>query len=243
MKNINNSGNVLFIILLGIALFAGLSAAVTQSGKSTGRMSSEKDSIKASEIIDYATSIQGAVRQIMISNSCADTEISFETPQLTSYEHSPVTRDQCKIYHSAGGKVSYRAPDISALDRAQSAQSGFGEWFLNGGLGVAHVGSSGLTKDLLLVLPYVSRDVCAKINDKVGVENQANGTPPVKDNTPAGNFILKYTGSYGGGVDIDGNGASPSNQFTGKMLGCTTSSSNTGAGRPLHAFFAVLHAR
>lgn len=236
MSTNTKSGNVLFIILVGIVLFAALTVTVTKAGKNTSGSKREKTALLASELIDYATSVKAATQRLLISKGCANTEISFETSKLTGYAHTP-SINKCRLFHSAGGKMNYHAPNLKVLDKAHSSESGYGEWFLTGGLGIPSMGTTGYTADeLILTLPYIKDDICKKINEK----GQVPTNPiPEEDNTPAAHFILKFTGTYGGGVDIDGNGNSQPIRHQ-HHFGCTSSSNNTGAGIPANVFFTVL---
>ena len=71
-------GNVLFLILLAIALFAVLSYAVTQSSRSSGRDAAAENAITdAAQITQYATLVEQTVTRLRLSNGCRDTQISF----------------------------------------------------------------------------------------------------------------------------------------------------------------------
>ena len=55
MKN-NQSGNVLFYILIGVALLAALSFAVTHTSRGTlSHLTREQSNLLATEIIEYST--------------------------------------------------------------------------------------------------------------------------------------------------------------------------------------------
>lgn len=61
----SNSGNVLFLILIAVALFAALSYAVTSSSRGGG-IDAKKDSSEliASEIMNYVSSLEQAVTRL-----------------------------------------------------------------------------------------------------------------------------------------------------------------------------------
>ncbi len=105
-------GNVLFLILIAVALFAALSYAVTSSQRtSEDTGSGDKARLKATEIIQFATAIQNAVLRLKMSG-CDDTQLSFyHASQSTGYEYdnpnSPGNH-RCDIFHPSGGNISYR---------------------------------------------------------------------------------------------------------------------------------------
>ena len=70
MYRANNSGNVLFLILIAVALFAALSYAVTNSGRTGGGQALSRDQakIKASELLQYASYIQQTMTRLSYSN-------------------------------------------------------------------------------------------------------------------------------------------------------------------------------
>ena len=103
-------GNVLFLILIAVALFAALSYAVTQSSKTGGsNIGKDKAKIIASEIIQYATSVEQAVSRITLMNGCTDTQISFENPIVSGFINPNAPADKrCHILHLDGGGVAAR---------------------------------------------------------------------------------------------------------------------------------------
>ena len=174
----NNSGNVLFLILIAVALFAALSYAVTNSSRGGSSASKETTAIAASQIIQYATSLEKAVQRMMLINKCRDEEISFETPELTGYtnNNSP-DDDSCHLFELAGGEVPYVAPKADWLDETYSSQPLYGEiyfpeqlcitgaGYVEGGQGCWDVDS---TTDLIMIMPYLKREICIKLNQKLG---------------------------------------------------------------------------
>lgn len=104
-----NKGNVLFLILIAVALFAALSYAVTQSSK-TGGDSIGKDKAKliAAQIMQYASSIEQAIVRIMLINGCSDTTISFDNPFVGYNNASSPADKRCHVFDANGGGVSYQ---------------------------------------------------------------------------------------------------------------------------------------
>ncbi|MCD8569257.1 MAG: hypothetical protein LRY50_13400, partial [Geovibrio sp.] len=79
-QNSRESGNVLFLILVAVALFAALSYAVsssTRSGSSDGGRQEDTEII-ASSLLQYASGLAMAVEKMRLSHSCSESDISFE---------------------------------------------------------------------------------------------------------------------------------------------------------------------
>lgn len=107
----SDAGNALFLILIAVALFAALSYAITSSGRGSGDIDKEQASIAAAQIVQYGDAIYRAIQKMKIINGCSDYDISFyldTEPDLTFYQHTPETRDECKVFHPDGGGVAYQ---------------------------------------------------------------------------------------------------------------------------------------
>lgn len=105
-------GNILFLILIAVALFAALSYVVTSSSRSNeGGIAKDKAKLAASRIIQYATHIEQALQRLKLINKCQDTQISFERAPFngsdTQYINPYAPSDHsCHVFHSNGGGVS-----------------------------------------------------------------------------------------------------------------------------------------
>lgn len=72
------NGNVLFLILIAVALFAALSYAVTQSSRSSSSDASRENArLIASNFMSLFSQIDSAVTRLQISNGCTDDEMGF----------------------------------------------------------------------------------------------------------------------------------------------------------------------
>lgn len=107
----NQAGNVLFIILLGISLFAALSYAVSLGMRGGGaQLSEDKLKLVATEIINYSTSIREGVASIRI-NGCNEKQISFESVEsgTTYLNNNAPTSKLCHVFHPSGANRKYTA--------------------------------------------------------------------------------------------------------------------------------------
>ncbi len=239
------SGNVLFIILIAVALLAGLSYAVTQSSRGGGSgFSTQKADLYASEIIDYGNVVSQAVSQVRL-RGYSDTQISLENDFVSGYANPNCTTDECKIFALNGGGISYQAPKSDWLDSNYSSQLQYGTpYFID--IFVLDVGE--FKAELIMFIPYIKKEVCMAINSKLGIK-------PINADVPSetqGPFWVnaKFDGSYydtllGFDKKVSGDGtAGETTILHGKMAGCTEGSGTVFA-PPLgsYHYFQVLIAR
>ena len=109
-------GNILFLILIAVALFAALSYAVTSSSRTgAGSISKDKLGLVASQIIQYATQLEQGYSRVKILNACTLSKISFEPPPFTDsgayYNSNAPTDKSCHVHHPDGGGVTLRHMD------------------------------------------------------------------------------------------------------------------------------------
>lgn len=173
------SGNVLFLILLAVALFAALSYAVTQSNRSGGNnISSEKAELGASEILQYQAAVRSAVLRMQMINGVTDQELDFYSTERQAVNGSVLDRDNtlctettCQVFHPDGGAISYRdfleyASDITGS--ATSMAPGFHHAAI---YEITDVGTE--LPEIVLVVGKINLEVCAAINRRLGIpENQ-----------------------------------------------------------------------
>lgn len=179
----SDGGNVLFLILVAVVLFAALSYAVTQSSRGGGNAESEVSLIKTAQITQYGNQIKFAVDRLMLVNGCAESELSFEHADLNAgYVNAGAPTDNsCHVFHTDGGGVTYLEPPSDWLGVTPSSlgynvyyDQWYGDWFITGS-DVSDIGTG--ADDLILVLPFVSRALCLQINNSSGIDNPS-GEPP-----------------------------------------------------------------
>lgn len=230
------SGNVMIYIFLGIALFAALSFAVANIMRSgTGDPKREVMALYSSDVIQYGDGLKRAV-QAMHIRGLADDEISFESPKLNlNYAHpvsapNQCTTDSCRVFQPAGGGVSYMKPLERWLDAAGAADTLYGDWFFPGEVCVEDAGMGGAgcesdgedNEDLVAVLPWIRRELCIDINNKLGITNPG-GNPPVAGGAAWGSGNARFLGTFAeeaiiarGGQTagcLQGAGIPPSNSY------------------------------
>ena len=172
LTNKNQSGNVFIVIMLGVFLFGALMYMFSRSAQQgTGNITKQQAKVAAQEILNYAHLVEGAVDRVR-RNGCSETEISFENDVVAGYEHTPPARDECKIFHDDGGKVSYLTPLTMWLDSSQNTENLYEEIYFSDSICVPEVGAGGVgcdsdtvnNEDLILVIPYLNQHICENIN-------------------------------------------------------------------------------
>ena len=179
-KENSQSGNVLFYILIAVALLAALSFAVSQSGRGSGKaISAERIKLAATEIIQYANALNAAVAQLQL-RGCKDTEISFENNIVTTgYDNPNAPEDGfCNVFSINGGGVQWRTPESDWIDSTiDSGEYNYGVFFFTGGSCIEGVGrvtancysSDSTSTELLMALPYLKEEICEAINEKLSL--------------------------------------------------------------------------
>ncbi|MCF8495251.1 MAG: hypothetical protein K9G62_01135 [Alphaproteobacteria bacterium] len=230
-------GNVLFIILIGVALFGALGYVVSEMlrGGGNGDISREKAKLYANEILDYGNSIRQAVQGLLIAG-CDEGDISFTNTIVTGYAHTPPAPESCQIFGAQGSGRAWITPAAANwLDSLQSGAAFYGQWHIPSDLCVSGVGtgasgceSDGLdNEDLVLILPYIRQSICEQINEGLG----RSGPIPVETDDGWPSAGAKFTGSYADGEILDRDG---------QMSGCFQGSTGNMPGAETYNFFQVL---
>lgn len=132
----SQSGNVLFLILIAVALFAALSYVVTQSTRTGGSDSTEKDQLIVSELLNAISSYNVAIER-MSAAGVGLSNISFENNSWKKANGSLVfpvasnsncTSDRCKLFVPSGGgaipytisRAYFKSDPINTLDLGSS---------------------------------------------------------------------------------------------------------------------------
>ncbi len=208
----DQSGNVLFYILIAVALLAALSYTVAQSSRGgTSNLNKERSALYATEIIEYGNILTQAVSQIRLRGYQA-TEISFENNMVAGYTNANCTDSECKIFNINGGGISWLSPKTGVNDG--------NEWFITGGpcipdIGIGDAACTALSgsSELVIFLPNVDKDICLQINKKLGINNIADSPPQEPSNAYILDDSRKWTGSWNDIHQISG-------AFTGLHSGC-----------------------
>lgn len=154
-------GNVLFLILIAVALFAALSYAVTQSTRSgSGTADKEKSLLSGASMTQYPTSLRTSIIRMVLGGSDV-TEIYFDTPA----GFSGMSDLSKAIFHPTGGGAVYQqAPGDLMTSGSQ------GQWYFNARWDIPQIGIDGAGgNDLIAFLPGIGQNICRGINTEFSV--------------------------------------------------------------------------
>ncbi|OIN85877.1 MAG: hypothetical protein AUJ12_08040 [Alphaproteobacteria bacterium CG1_02_46_17] len=166
----SDSGNVLFLILIAVALFAALSYAVTQSTRSGGGdASSETNLVNSSQITQYPASLKTSITRMIISNSITPYELSFDDPSLFSTNLTTTALQSANVFYPTGGGAVYALAPDSVVTASPQA------WVFNTNNQIQDIGQTDgsaptdVTADTIAFLPNVKKAICEKIHSQLGL--------------------------------------------------------------------------
>lgn len=168
------SGNVLFLILIAVALFAALSYAVTQSTRSgAGDTASETNLISSAQLTQYPAGIRTSVVRMLIGGIAVD-DLLFNSPSDFAAIINTTALEQRAVFHPQGGNATYQnAPlDVMSIPTpAPAAPYVPGQWYYNANLQIQNIGmtGSGAGNDVTAFLPYINSGICRRMNEEVGM--------------------------------------------------------------------------
>lgn len=220
-----SSGNVFFLILLGVALFGALtytfSRGLRQGGESVSGREAE---IAVSDMLAYAQKVERGVQRVL-QKRFSETEVSFDHGTVAG-SNAACAQERCKVFSPEGGAASWMAPPPGANDGS--------DWIVNAANTVKGVGcdtaDAGCT-DMLLILPMVDDTICLEINERIGNTNPA-GAPPA-DADSSIDLTALFGGSFAHADELEVTGG----HLDGKNAGCFA----VGAGN--YYFYYTLLAR
>lgn len=158
----NEQGNVLFLILIAVALFAALSYAVTQSTRSGGG-SAEKETaiLNSASMTQYPTSIRTSLVRMILAGTGVD-NLEFNPPS----DFASVTSNTVSVFHPDGGGAVFQSAATDLM-----ANGNQGTWTFNANFNVPEIGIStaGAGNDVIAFLRGVTTSVCTRANTELGV--------------------------------------------------------------------------
>ncbi|MBE2190832.1 MAG: hypothetical protein IAE63_01490 [Alphaproteobacteria bacterium] len=224
-----DSGNVLFLILIAVALFAALSYAVTQSTRSGGGdASSETNLINSSQITQYPAALKTAMTRMIVSNSVSPYAMTFDDPSLFAANLTTSSLEQENVFHPNGGGSTYSLGPDTVIDTAINASKA---WVFNTENQIENIGQTNgagpddTTSDTIAFLPGVKLAICQKIHSQLGLST----TIPTETNI---DFATDQTTAVGTSSDRIYTGAGTgtigdSNILSGQPQGCFQQGANT----------------
>lgn len=162
----SESGNVLFLILIAVALFAALSYAVTQSTRSGGGSTEREQSLLGSaSLTQYPTALRTSVIRMILGG--ADVRnIMFNSP--ADFGAVSAGEQPLLVFHPDGGGAVFQNAPSDVMSNSQP-----GVWYFNAEFEVPEVGRDGNGgNDLIAFLPGVNQSVCERINEELGFPDE-----------------------------------------------------------------------
>ncbi len=228
----SESGNVLFLILIAVVLFAALSYAVTQSTRSGGGdASSETNLVNSAQITQYPASIKTAITRMNVSLSISPDLLEFNTPATLA----ALTDPTYGVFHPSGGGGTYAQAPNDVMVSAGTNPTGI--WKFNSENEVHNIGTSAGaatstvgTADVIAFLPDIKKAICDKINSELGISGTTVETATIDVATL---MINSNAGIGGGGGSIGFTGGATG--LAGQPQGCYRAGA---AG--MYVYYAVL---
>lgn len=230
-KRQGESGNVLFLILIAVALFAALSYAVTQSSRGgSGDAGGEASLVNSAQITQYPASVRTSLIRMMINGKATADQLEFDPPA----DFASLNSTDFGVFHPSGGGAIFGAvpPDIMFT-------SVKGTWLFSSMFQINEIGlttppaTGNAGNDIIAFLPNMSLAVCRKLNEELGIlapfvnDADTNGVPGagvVIANVPVAAMNMSASipnigiGAYDAAREIGIAGAGA--DFTGQPFGC-----------------------
>ncbi|MCD8497642.1 MAG: hypothetical protein LRZ85_05885 [Alphaproteobacteria bacterium] len=250
-------GNVLFLILIAVALFAALSYAVTSSSRtSSGTTDGESNLINSAQITQYPASVRTAVVRMLINGVAAD-QLEFNGPttfdDLTDTNPGAAVTYGWGVFHPDGGGATLVTAPPEVMENVQP-----GVWRFNSAYQVTNIGTtiagSSAANDVLAFLPGVQKAACRRLNQELGINESTTGWDDTDGDTiPTANIAWAQRphqqNNMGGAVTgqfTPGIGAGATSNFTiagafsGQAYGCFDADPSTATQDDQFVYYHVL---
>ena len=208
-KRTSEQGNVLFFILIAVVLLGVLTAVLSRSSSTVDQSADyEQQTVRASQIVRYAKSIEAAVQEMQL-RGISERDISFANTVTTNIYTNGFCDDDtdssfpdCLIFDQEGAGLTYLpAPNLS---------NDGSDWLFVGTNDVTGVGTT--DPDLIMILPIVRDSVCTAINRltqaSYGATESAVDFTAFTGTYTAEESIDNANGQTAGCIDYDNGGTS-----------------------------------
>jgi hypothetical protein len=243
IRNNNQKGNVLFLILIAVALFAALSYAVTQSSRSGGDASKETNVINTAALTQYPNSVRTSVLRLIIAG-IDPLDLQFNKPDefdtAGTWTAFNATRG---VFHPQGGAASYQQVPANLTAAGSAVDWKFNANFEIPLLGLSQTGS-GNGNEVIAFADGVTQSICGRVNKELHADDQIPviataiaTTSGNLDNSRTATGTVPAVPSTESAVLTSTTPASP-NWFSNKAFGCFR---NGSAGN--YVFYYVLAER
>lgn len=160
----NQSGNVLFMILVAIALLGIITAIVSNySSEQKETLDRQTSDAQISVLLNHASTLGVAVMNLTIQGvepTSVYQVLSTVKPGDVGFDAEP---HQYKIYHPLGGGVGYASSTSNTTSEAMATNFNINKESIIMGVGR----SDAIVGDVLFTAKIVSSDYCKTINKKI----------------------------------------------------------------------------
>jgi hypothetical protein len=241
------SGNILWLVLISIALLGALTAMFARSsGTSDDTGKYERDAIHATSLMRYGAGLDSAV-QNLLARGCSENELSFwyigdDTNGNGADDAGDVSHNStspgdysCHIFHQNGAGIT--VPNFSDSLYADVSQK---RHIIDAnhciqGIGTSSPCTSSAVELTLSIFP-LTKSLCMAINNMVGADNPSDA-PPTESSSPTA-----FTGTYGpGSITIIGDASHTAASLGGKKSGCYQD--DNGYSANMYIFYYAIMAR
>lgn len=212
-------GNVLFLILIAVVLFAALSYAVTQSSRTGGGDAGrETNLISSAEITQYPAAVKTAIVRMVI-NGVTYEGLRFDSPSTFS---ALAGIEEQGVFHPTGGAAAYVTASKDIMVGGAT-----GTWYFNPYYEVEDIGTAdaadGDGNEFIAFLPGIKEAICKRVNEELGLGTTVptataidNNTSGIKRNWDAADA----TSTIPTETAIVGSGATFATALSGQVAGC-----------------------
>jgi hypothetical protein len=237
------SGNILFIILIAIGLFAALGSVVMDGESTTNKISEDKAKIYAQDILAYANAMEGAVQR-MLDRGVSENDLCFDFDEYpggnADYEHAACSETKNRVFHPSGGGMRHRTPDADYFDSAFNTDFRTGQYLISAQSEVYGIPQASQSEtdmqELILFTHGLKKEICTQINNHLNKDNPGGIPPEEGGSVSRNNSTIYFVGSYTvAGFNISG-------KLSDHARYCVQSS-GTGNFQNGYVYYHVLHAR
>lgn len=218
MSEKTQSGNVLFLILIAVALFAALSYVVSQSSRSgAGNVDKEKASIEFNVIHGHSVSIKTAIARMQAAKVGVEQLDFRDTGFTVDYTNPNCPNNICKVFHPLGGGAAWSKPPQGFNDGSDYIISGYSQVQ---GIGYDDSASADAS-DLLMIVPNVAESICGNINQ---ILTRSTDIPTLTSSciVDTGGTDFYFRGTFATGHTVSAAGNALNNVFE-RCVRCTGS--------------------
>lgn len=163
----DSSGNILFLILIAVALFAALSYAVTQASRSGNvNTTQETSTVNAAVLGQYISSLRASLQRMTTDNVDLKT-LEFNAPE----DFDDLTSKSVGVFEPDGGGVIYEKAPFSLINT--NGPNPTGKWvytmnFQVKGIGTDITGSLD-GNELVAFMVGIRKEVCEQLNKRLAI--------------------------------------------------------------------------